>query len=195
MTDAVITGVLAGPICGLRYQTPSASGVTDEHGAFPYLAGETVTFLIGGLVLGTTKAAPRVNLAQLVNRAAGNIEKLRDPGVTNLARLVLSLDHAGGFEGGMTIAPAVHEAIAWMPINFSQPEDAFEKDPMIVGLLAKLDAMPGAFTANTPLRGMNCAATSGVSSSTQMSASPCAMVRMCSPMSSAPPKLARIQSS
>ena len=88
MTDAVLTGVLAGPICGLRYQTPSASGVTDERGAFPYLAGETVTFLIGGLVLGTTKAAPRVNLAQLVNRAAGNIEKLRDPGVANLARLV-----------------------------------------------------------------------------------------------------------
>ena len=28
MTDAVLTGVLAGPICGLRYQTPSASGVT-----------------------------------------------------------------------------------------------------------------------------------------------------------------------
>jgi uncharacterized protein len=150
MTDAVLTGVLAGPICGLRYQTPSASGVTDERGAFPYLAGETVTFLIGGLVLGTTKAAPRVNPAQLVNRAAGNIEKLRDPGVTNLARLVLSLDQAGGFEGGVTIAPAVHEAVAWMPINFSQPEDEFEKDPMIVGLLAKLDAMPSAFTANTP---------------------------------------------
>ena len=148
--NSVMTGVLAGPIRGLRYQTPSSSGVTNERGEFPYFGGETVTFLIGGLVLGTTKAAPRVNLAQLVNRVAGNIEKLRDPGVTNLARLVLSLDQAGGFEGGVTIAPAVHEAVAWMPINFNQPEDAFERDPMIVGLLAKLDATPGVFTANKP---------------------------------------------
>ncbi len=148
--NTVMTGVLAGPIRGICYQTPTSSGVTNERGEFSYLGGETVTFLIGGLVLGTTKAAPRVNLAQLVNRVAGNIEKLRDPGVTNLARLVLSLDQAGGVEGGVAIAAVVHEAVASMPINFSQPEDAFEKDAGVVGLLAKLNVTPGAFTANTP---------------------------------------------
>jgi uncharacterized protein len=148
--NGVMTGILAGPICGLRYQTPSAIGVTNERGEFSFSAGETVTFLVGGLVLGTTDAAPRVNLAQLVNRVAGNIDKLHDPAATNLARLVLSLDQAGGIEGGVTIAPSVHDAVPHMPINYSQPEDAFGKDLMVVGLLAKLDATPSAFTANTP---------------------------------------------
>jgi hypothetical protein len=84
----------------------------------------------------------------LVNRVAGNIEKLHDPSATNLARLVLSLGEAASIEGGVKIAPAVHDAVPYMPVNFNQPESAFEKDPMIVGLLAKLDATPDAFKAN-----------------------------------------------
>jgi uncharacterized protein len=144
------TGVFAGPVCGLRYQTPTAHGVTNERGEFTYCAGETVTVMIGGLVLGTAKAAPRVNLAQLVNRVAGNIEKLHDPSVTNLARFVFSLDHDGGIEGGVALAPAVHDAILPMPINYGQPEAAFEKDPMIVGILEKLGATSRAFNANPP---------------------------------------------
>ena len=116
--NAVMTGIIAGPICGLRYQTPSASGVTNERGEFSYFAGETVTFLIGGSVLGNIIAAPRVNLAQLVNRVAGNIDKLHDPAATNLARFVMSLDQAGSIEGGITIAPSLHDAVPHMPINY-----------------------------------------------------------------------------
>jgi uncharacterized protein len=144
------TGFIAGPIAGLRYQTPSGSGVTDDRGAFTYHARESVTFLLGGLVLGTCPAAPRVNLAQLVNRVAGNIEKLHDPIVTNLARLVLTLDREGTIEGGVTIASAVHAAIQPMPINFNQSEEAFDNDPMIAGLLQKLNATPVTFAADTP---------------------------------------------
>lgn len=148
--NAAMIGIIAGPICGLRYQTPSASGVTNERGEFSFSAGDTVTFLVGGLVLGTADAALRVNLAQLVNRVAGNIDKLHDPAVTNLARLVISLDQAGIIEGGITIVPSVHDAVLHMPINYGQPEEAFGRDPMIVRLLTRLDATPGAFAANTP---------------------------------------------
>jgi uncharacterized protein len=132
------TGFMAGPIAGLRYETPTGNGVTDERGAFSYRVGEAVTFLVGGLVLGTCPAAPRVNLAQLVNRVAGNIEKLHDPSVTNLARFVLSLGEGGSIEGGVTIAPAVHEFLPPMPINFNQPEASFESDPVVAGILLKL---------------------------------------------------------
>ena len=136
--QGVSTGFIAGPIAGLRYQTPTESGVTDERGAFRYRVGESVTFVTGGLVLGTCSAAPRVNLAQLVNRVAGNIEKLHDPSVTNLARFVLALDEGGSTEGGVTIAPAVHELVPPMPINFNQPEAGLESDPMVAQLMQKL---------------------------------------------------------
>ena len=89
------TGVFAGPISGLRYQTPTKTGFTNERGEFQYRIGESVTFLVGGLVLGSVEGAPRVNLAQLVNRADGKIDRLHDPIVTNLARLVQTLDRDG----------------------------------------------------------------------------------------------------
>ena len=159
--DAV--GVFAGPIAGLKYQTPTRSGVTGPSGQFGYAKGEAVTFLVGGLVLGTVEGAPSVNLAQLVNRVAGRLEKLHDPLVTNLARLVQSLDQDGSVEAGVTIAPMVHELVGPVVLNFGQsdaeaPEGVetppgagvFASDPAVKGLLAKLDATPGVFTANTP---------------------------------------------
>ena len=161
----VATGFFAGPISGLRYQTPTKTGMTNERGEFQYRKGEAVTFLVGGLVLGTVEGAPRVNVAQLVNRIAGKIDKLRDPVVTNLARLIQTLDQDGNSETGVTIAPIVHEIIGPMVINFDQADadpakvdgttagtGSFADDPMVTGLLEKLNATPGVFTANKPRR-------------------------------------------
>jgi predicted acyl esterase len=176
----IATGVFAGPISGLRYQTPTQTGVTNERGEFQYRKGESVTFLIGGLVLGSAAGAPSVNLAQLVNRADGKIDRLHDPIVTNLARLVQTLDREGTVENGVTIAPIVHELIGPMVVNFNQADTDAEKvadaatsggpsseqmvsfagdqtvtfasDPMITELLKKLNGTPGVFTANTPRR-------------------------------------------
>jgi len=181
------TGVFTGPITGLRFQTPTTAGTTNERGEFQYREGEAVTFLVGGLVLGTVEGAPRVNLAQLVNRVDGNIDKLHDPIVTNLARLIQTLDQDGTVEGGVTIAPIVHELIEPTVINFNQAaagpagvdaptSDAagsgpagmvsfaadqtitFASDPLVTELLRKLNATPGVFTANTPRRLFNAAA-------------------------------------
>lgn len=174
----IATGSFAGPVSGLRYQTPTLSGTTDEQGRFSYRDGEAVTFLIGGLVLGTAAGAARINLAQLVNRVDGKIEKLHDPIVTNLARLVQTLDQDGNVEQGVHIAPVVHDLIGPIVINFNQsdadatpaaqtadhPADAgshmvsfagdrtlsFADDPVVVALLDKLNATPGVFTAATP---------------------------------------------
>ncbi|WP_410623662.1 CocE/NonD family hydrolase [Amycolatopsis sp. cmx-8-4] len=145
----VATGVFAGPVAGLKYQTPTLSGVTNERGEFRYRAGEAVTFLVGGLVLGAVEGAPRVNLAQLVNRVAGKIDRLHDPLVTNLARLIQTLDQDGTVENGVSISPIVHELIEPVIIRFDQA-DTFADDPVVVRLLEKLNATPGVFTANTP---------------------------------------------
>ena len=48
-------GVMAVPICGLKYQTLLATGLTNERGEFRFGPAEAVTFLVGGLVLGTVR--------------------------------------------------------------------------------------------------------------------------------------------
>ncbi len=58
----VRTGVFVdGPVIGLRYETLTRSGLTTAGGEFEYDEGETVTFSVGGVVLGTTKGAKRIS--------------------------------------------------------------------------------------------------------------------------------------
>lgn len=157
---ASLTGVFAGPVSGLKYQTPTMSGLTNGRGEFRYRHGEAVTFLVGHLVLGTIRGAPRVNLAQLAKRVAGNIGKLHDASVTNLARFLLTLDQDGDLENGVNIAPAVHDIVGSRVIPFDNPPivvaagvggaDRFDNDPVVVDLLKALNATAGVFTAKVP---------------------------------------------
>lgn len=154
---ALLTGVFAGPTCGLKYQTPTVSGLTNDAGEFQYRAGEAISFMVGGLVLGAVEAAPRLNLANLINRVSGRIDKLHDPFITNMARLVHALDQDGVLETGVTIAAIVHELIGPMTLNFEQPVMAapggpadFASDPKVKAIFETLNATPGVFTARTP---------------------------------------------
>jgi len=56
-----ISGVLqAGKVLGVGYSTPTRSGTTDAAGTFKYLAGETVTFYIGAIQLGSARGASAI---------------------------------------------------------------------------------------------------------------------------------------
>ena len=157
----LLTGVFAGPVVGLKYKTPTCSGLTSEKGEFSYRAGERVAFLVGDVAFGYAAGEPRINLAQVVSRVDGNIAKLLDPGLTNVARLLCSLDRDGDLDGGIVIAPQVHEIIGRRPINFRgdvafagpQPDNVrdFEQDPAIAELLEEL-GRGGAFSDRTPRR-------------------------------------------
>ncbi|WP_077035067.1 CocE/NonD family hydrolase [Pelomonas sp. KK5] len=163
----VLTGLMAGPIAGLKYRTPTLAGTTSAEGEFQYREGEAISFHVGGLVLGAAKAAPRLNLASLAPRVDGKIDKLHDPAITNMARLVHTLDQDGDIEAGVSIAPAVHELIGATPINFSPSVvpnalgtvTDFADDPTVRRILELLNATPGVFTARTP-RTLCAAATS-----------------------------------
>src|SRR3954453_4789400 len=89
------TGRFAGPAAGLRFETPSCSGVTDRDGTFEYRDGEVVTFSIGALVIGAARGADRLTIADIVARVDGDVSKLADPGLTNIARFLLTLDQDG----------------------------------------------------------------------------------------------------
>jgi predicted acyl esterase len=149
-SDNVLTGIFTGPICGLKYSSPSQSNFTNERGEFAYCAGEAVTFFVGEIVLGTAAGAPRINLAQLVNSVDGKIDRLHVSAVTNLARLVQSLDTQGNIETGVTIDPAVHDLLGPMFVNWALNEADFTADPAICGIFDKLNAAPGIFSSNTP---------------------------------------------
>jgi len=90
------------PVAGLHYETPTFSGTTNSAGEFDYLPGETVTFSIGGIVLGSAEAGPVVTPLTLVSGATD----ATDPVVTNIVRLLLTLDDDGNPDNGISISAA-----------------------------------------------------------------------------------------
>lgn len=65
------TGQLeAGGAIGVAYATPTRSGVTDGNGTFRYLSGETVSFSIGQVALGSAPGAAKISLFALAGLTA-----------------------------------------------------------------------------------------------------------------------------
>lgn len=155
----VCKGRFAGPISGLRYETPSCAGFTDADGTFEYREQEIVAFLIGDVVIGAAAGAERLTLADIVARVDGNLAKIADPGLTNVARFVQTLDTDGDLDKGVTLSPEVHALVAGRPIDFRyamNPGAAakdlvreFSEDPVIAELLDDLSAS-GVFNGSTP---------------------------------------------
>ena len=154
-----LVGVFAGPVVGLKYQTPSCSGLTNEKGEFAYRKGERIVFLLGDTPIGSVVGTTLVNLAQIVSRVDGNAQKLMDPGLTNIARFLCTLDKDGDLDGGIEIPEEVHEILGGRTINFRHDVSFagpaadnvgdFETDPLIGELLAEL-AHRGVFSTRTP---------------------------------------------
>src|SRR6476646_9328075 len=64
--QAEVSGVFqAGGAQGVHYSTPTRSGSTDAAGTFKYLPGETVSFSIGAIQLGSAPGAASVTIFTL----------------------------------------------------------------------------------------------------------------------------------
>ena len=64
----VQTGVLLdSAVAGIQYKTTTQQGVTNAQGEFKYLAGESVVFSMGGIVLGDGQGANKLLLSLLQN--------------------------------------------------------------------------------------------------------------------------------
>lgn len=136
------------PVQGLSYETRSLSGaigfsgVTNEGGEFKYGDGETVTFSVGGLVLGSARGSELVTPADLVTGVSGDIKNIKNRIVTNMARFLQSLDEDGNVENGITITAGTATTVLKYKgkINFNKSEAAFTADPNVVALFAELGA-------------------------------------------------------
>lgn len=138
------------PVAGLSYQTDSLSGITDESGTFNYFGGETVSFSLGGIPLGSTAVQETVTPFDLVPGA----ENTADPGVVNICRFLQTLDADGNLINGIEITPAILAGIeAYVAANpgldFDFSDTAGFEAEMTgpTGLLAQLNGA-GVFAEN-----------------------------------------------
>ncbi|MFF4442590.1 CocE/NonD family hydrolase [Streptomyces sp. NPDC001621] len=124
-SDASLTGDFRdGPFVGLGYRTSTHEGVTDEAGRFFYQAGETVTFFIGSLVIGTAAAAAHLTLASLRDGAAAGEVDPTLPGTVNRARFVQSLGQEADLSNGVTIDKTVRDVVSLHAEDISFEHDA-----------------------------------------------------------------------
>ncbi len=132
---ATFTGVFKDSnVGGLDYSTSSGlSGVTDPLGQYTYAAGDSVTFSIGGVTIGTIAAQGVVTPVDLVAGGSSSSNQ-----VQNMVRFLMMLDQDADPNNGITISPAV-QAVAdtWAPLDFSVDEAAF--DLAIAGIVSDCD--------------------------------------------------------
>ena len=106
-SGSVLSGVFVdAPVEGLEYSTETQSGSTGSDGRFYYKSGETVTFKIGKLVMGSAMGAPTLTPVDLVPGAASQVDPASNPTVVNIVRIVLSLN-ANATTTALKIDPSV----------------------------------------------------------------------------------------
>lgn len=125
------------PAEGIAFRTESKSGVTDSYGRFDYEPGETVTFSIGGTVLGTLPAMPVITPLDLVEGSKDQA----DPAVTNITRLLMTLDEDSNPGNGILITGEVRNALKEISISFDQDPEFFAQDPQVKEVLYILNQL------------------------------------------------------
>lgn len=118
------TGIfIDSPVSGLSYRSATLSGATDATGHFQYYPGESVTFSIGSVVIGT--ATGRSTLTPVDFGLSDREQK-----VINIARFLQSLDRDGNLENGIEISLPIAAEVNGKNIDFSLSSSAFDSDEM-----------------------------------------------------------------
>jgi len=95
-TSTEIGTFVDSPVQGLKYETATLSGYTDESGQFKYKKGETVTFKIGNLNLGSVKGNKLITPLTLAGE--NDLDNISNK-ATNIARVLQSLDDVPSNDG------------------------------------------------------------------------------------------------
>ena len=102
---------------GILYQTPSQSGTTDDQGSYAFLSGETVSFYVGDILVGSAPAESSLTLADL---APGDSQTAE-----NITRFLLTLDYDLSPANGILITSEIHAAATGLSVDFQQGRHAF----------------------------------------------------------------------
>jgi PKD repeat protein len=149
-TSTANTGTfIDSPVQGLDYLTTTQKGTTNSQGSFTYETGEEITFSIGDVVLGTTLGKSIITPLDLVPGAQDET----DPTVTNILRLLQSLDVDGDPDNSIYLTSQIVSEVSGRQISFDTSVENFG-DGEMADLFGSLNDQ-GAFSGDTPraLRG------------------------------------------
>lgn len=139
--DKVLTGTFVdGPVANLHYATATRSGLTNANGEFEYEQGETVTFAVGAITLGSAAGAARITPFDLFGIAPpttpGEIRAyMQNEGVTafdrvaNVALFLQSLDNDGDHANGIDLTDS-NDRLAGASLTFDWRIQEFASDIM-----------------------------------------------------------------
>ena len=130
---ATLQGVfLDSKVSGLFYRSGSLSGFTDSDGIYSYEAGATITFEIGGIVIGAAKAQPIMTPLSLVPEAVDETH----PTVVNMVRLFITLDSDNNPSNGIQIETEVHALAEELSLDFTLVGSAFDNAANVQNVIA-----------------------------------------------------------
>jgi para-nitrobenzyl esterase len=122
------------PVAGLDVQGSGGARTTNAAGQFAYTAGETLTFSIGNLALGSATGASVLTPLSVTNGATA----ATDQRVNNKLILLQTLDADGDLNNGIQITDAIRTLVSAQAgsINFDQTTAAFRTSlaPLLTAL-------------------------------------------------------------
>ncbi|MBF0621418.1 MAG: putative Ig domain-containing protein, partial [Magnetococcales bacterium] len=119
-------------VSNITFSTATFSGTTDSEGNFQYAPGETVTFSIGDIVIGTATGAGVVTPLDMVDGA----DSVENDQVTNIIRFLQTLDSDGDASNGITLTDEVIAAASGVTIDFTQSAEDFASDTTLTAFLS-----------------------------------------------------------
>jgi len=131
-TPTVLQGIFVDSgVEGLTYNTASQTGMTNVQGQFFYIAGEVVNFSIGDIQF------PSVDGQELISPLdVFLVTTTDDVRVSNMARLLQTLDEDGMPGNGISITAQAHNQAMGVTVDFAS--DDFEQQ--VVDLVANAGA-------------------------------------------------------
>lgn len=146
-TGGARTGVFVdSPVSGLDYMGSSANeGVTNAKGEFSYSDGESISFAIGGLALGSAVGQEVLTPLSLVEGAMS----AEDQRVTNMLVLLQSLDVDGNLNNGIQISEAIREEVSASAGSLSLDQSIEDFTANLTPVLGRLEAQ-GSFADTDP---------------------------------------------
>ncbi|MCW5631173.1 MAG: hypothetical protein KIT47_20040 [Rhodoferax sp.] len=137
-TPAIQSGVFVdAPVQGLAYRSGATTGFTDALGTFRYETGQPVTFTLGSVVIGTIAAGKATVFP--TDLVPGAIDET-DATVSNMVRLLQTLDDDGDPSNGILITSVVRDSLT-TPLDFAQSKVDFAADPVVVAAVATATAL------------------------------------------------------
>lgn len=120
---------------GLSYVSGDQSGVTGADGSFTYEEGNTVTFSVGSVEIGTATGKSVVTPIDLVSGGSSDSVEVK-----NIVRFLVMLDSDGNPSNGINIHPNVQTiADSWSSVDFSDGD----LDGQLGGIISDAASMDG----------------------------------------------------